>query len=303
MHTSDQILAIRSLLFVPASDAHKLEKARSSGADAIIIDLEDAVAPEELPRARSLVSASVVATPSPAVFVRINHPSSGLSLDDLGAAVHPGLTGIVVPKVESPIDIEYVAAELTRLETERGLPVGSTVILPLIESGLGVHHGFAIASASTRVVGLAFSSGEEGDFMADIDGRWTPDGQAMGYARGKLVSDTRAAGLNWPVDGVFMNFSDDAALEVESRNARIHGYQAKMAIHPRQLDVIHTVFTPSVEEVERSLRLVEVYEAGLVAGLGAVGLDGAMVDKANVASARKVLARAARRNAHDSGNH
>jgi citrate lyase subunit beta/citryl-CoA lyase len=114
----------------------------------------------------------------------------------------------------------------------------------------------------------------------------------MTYARGKVVNDTHAAGLGWPVDGVFMNISDPAALEVEARRARVMGFQAKMAIHPGQLATINAAFTPTAAEIAESRAIIDAYERGVAEGLGAVKVDGRMVDKANAVRARKILDRA-----------
>jgi citrate lyase subunit beta/citryl-CoA lyase len=284
---------IRSLLFVPASNPHMLEKARGTEADALIIDLEDAVAPDALTAARgNVVHAVGLGTgDGPLLFVRPNHPSTGLTADDLDAAVRPGLFGLVIPKVEAAAELEHVDRLVSALEASRGMESGTVVVLPLVESGRGIHDTLAIGR-SPRCVGIAFSGGEEGDYMADIDAVWTPDGLAMAYARGKVVNDTHAAGLAWPVDGVFMNISDPDALGVEARRARVMGFQAKMAIHPGQLAIINAAFTPTAAEVADSRRIIEAYDRAVAEGQGAVKVDGRMVDKANAVRARKILDRA-----------
>jgi citrate lyase subunit beta/citryl-CoA lyase len=282
-----EVAGIRSLLFVPASDERKLEKARTSAADALILDLEDAVAPGSRPAARDLVRAFLEdPAPAPAIFVRPQHPSAGELDADLAAAAHPRIAGIVLPKAESAADVNAVAAGLDRLGASQA------AILPLLETGRGIHEAYAIADASPRCAGLAFSSGEQGDYMADIDGVWTPDGAAMSYARGRTVNELRAAGRHWAVDGVFMSFRDPVAFEAECRLARSYGFQAKMAIHPDQLATIHRVFTPSEAEVDAARRVLDAHATAIAEGRGAVQLDGVMIDQANVLAARRVLAKA-----------
>lgn len=284
---------IRSLLFVPGSNPRMLRKARSSGADSLIIDLEDAVAPGARDAARAAVAAALDDDgDGPPTFVRVNHPSTGLMETDLDAAVCPNLFGVVLPKADSPEDVAVLDAALTEREERAGAQMGSVVILPLVESCQGLRVAYEIARHSPRVVGLAFSSGEMGDFMADLGGQWTREGEAMLYPRSKLLCETRAAGLSWPVDGVVMNLADTSVLESECRLARRLGYQAKMAIHPGQLDVIHAVFTPSEAEIEESRVVLRAHEAAQAEGTGAFRLDGIMVDQANVVRAKRILARA-----------
>ena len=288
------VVPFRSLLFSPGSSRRMLEKARTSGADALIFDLEDAVAADQRGEARANVAAALAAPDLPPTFVRVNHPATGELAADLDAAVVPSLYGVVLPKAETTDDVARLEAALTLREAQRGLPPGAIAVLPLIESGRGLHFAFDMATTSPRVVGLAFSSGEAGDFMADIDGRWTPDGLAMQYARSKTVSDTRAAGLSWPVDGVFMNLDDEAALDRECGLARTLGFQAKMAIHPGQLAAIHRAFSPTADEVAYSEGLLAAYRVAEAGGRGAFRHQGMMVDKANVVRAERILARARR---------
>jgi citrate lyase subunit beta / citryl-CoA lyase len=285
--------AVRSLLFAPGSNPRMLSNACGSGADAVIFDLEDSVAPSARADARSAVAAALDENSGrPGIFVRVNHPSTGLMNADLDFTVRPGLSGVVLPKTESPIDVARLDEALAEREVQAHLPVGSIAILPLVESCRGLHDGYEIARQSPRIVGMAFSSGEQGDFISDLGGQWTQDGAAMLYPRSKLVCDTRAAGLRWPVDGVVMNLADTSVLESECRLARRLGYQAKMAIHPKQLDVIHAVFTPTEEEIEASLAVVRAHETAQARGTGAFSLDGMMVDQANVERAKRILARA-----------
>lgn len=286
------MLPFRSLLFSPGSDARKLARAATSGADALIYDLEDAVAPSARARARRAVADALARTDGPPVFVRPNHPDTGEMHADLDAAVGPHLYGVVLPKVETVDEVRRLDEALAEREARHGMAQGSVVVLPLVESCRGLRVAYDIAVSSPRIVGLAFSSGEDGDFMADLQGEWTPGGEAMMYPRSRLVCDTRAAGLGWPVDGVCMTLDDGATLERECRLARVLGYQAKMAIHPAQLPAIHRAFTPSADDVARSRELLAAYARAEDDGSGAVRHDGRMVDRANVLRAERVIARA-----------
>jgi citrate lyase subunit beta / citryl-CoA lyase len=301
MPSMRSIAAVRSLLFSPGSRPDMMAKAKRSGADSLIFDLEDAVAPSARDAAREAVAAALVdkpagapadATPAtPPVFVRVNHPSTGELEADLDAVVGAGPYGIVLPKTETAAEIAALDEAISVREQRTGRPSGAIVVLPLVESCLGLRFTYEIARASPRVVGLAFSSGEDGDFMADLDGQWTPGGEAMLYPRSKLICDARAAGLGWPVDGVFMQVDDEAALVEECRLARRLGFAAKMAIHPRQLAAIHAAFTPTAEEIADARGLLAAFEDAQASGSGAFRYQGLMVDKANVRRAEQVLAR------------
>jgi citrate lyase subunit beta / citryl-CoA lyase len=299
--TTPSVTALRSLLFSPGSRPDMMAKARRSGADGLIFDLEDAVAPSARAAAREAVAAALTEEPaaapdrpapaSPLVFVRVNHPSTGELEADLDAVVGAGPFGIVLPKTETAAEVAALDEAIGVREKRAGRPPGAIVLLPLVESCLGLRFTYEIAKASPRVVGLAFSSGEDGDFMADLDGQWTPAGEAMLYPRSKLICDTRAAGLSWPVDGVFMQVDDEAALAEECRLARRLGFAAKMAIHPRQLSAIHAAFTPTPEEIAFAKGLLAAFEEAQASGSGAFRFQGLMVDKANVRRAEQVLAR------------
>jgi citrate lyase subunit beta/citryl-CoA lyase len=289
----ERVLAFRSLLFSPGSSPEMMAKAKRSGADSLIFDLEDAVAPDRLPMARSAVAAALADGEGRPVFVRVNHPSTGQMEPDLDAVVAADPFGVILPKADGPAEVAHLDEALSAREEQAGLPQGTILVLPLVESCRGVRLCYEIATASPRVPGLAFSSGQDGDFMADLGGRWTPDGAAMLYPRSKLVCDTRAAGLRWPVDGVFMYLDDEDALAAECRLSRTLGFTAKMAIHPRQIPAIHAAFTPTTEEVADSRALIEAFRRAQDEGAGAFRYQGRMVDKANIRLAAAVLARAA----------
>lgn len=281
----------RSLLFAPGSQRRMMAKAMESDADALVFDLEDAVAASALDDARRAVAEMLREPGGPPRFVRVNHPSTGRMEADLAATVGPHLYGVMLPKAETADEIRHLDALLAREERRVGRPAGSIVLLPLVESCRGIHFCYDMATASARIPGMVFSSGEQGDFMADVDGVWTPDGQAMMYARGRLVCETRAAGHSWPVDGVWMNLDDDAGLRRECELARSLGFQAKMAIHPKQVATINDIFTPSAEDVEHSRRLVTAFRESEAAGVGAFRYEGMLVDKANIVRAERILKR------------
>ncbi|MFP6871440.1 MAG: CoA ester lyase [Nitrospinota bacterium] len=280
----------RSFLFSPGIRPEMMEKAPRSGADALIFDLEDSVPRGRRAEAREYAAEALARGGNPPVFVRVNHPATGEMEKDLEVTVSGGAYGVILPKVERAGDIARMDAVLSALEAREGFSPGRVLVVPLIESCRGLHFTYEIATASRRVQAMAFSSGEEGDFMVDIGGRWTPEGEAFLYPRSKLVCESRAAGIEYPIDGVFMNLADEAALLRECHLARNRGFTGKMAIHPNQISAIHSVFTPSAEEIEYSRGLIEAFHAAEENGKAAVRFRGMMVDYANLKRAENVLA-------------
>ena len=292
--TPTSLPLFRTLLFAPGSRPELLAKAQAGDADALIFDLEDSVPANAKEEARRNVGAALAAGLAKPVFLRINNPRAGDARSDLAVLEQAGdlsrVAGIILPKADHAEDVRAVAALLAGVEEKLGAPVGRLAILPLIESCLGLRNTFEIASASPRVCGMALASAEEGDFMVDLGGRWTPASLALAYPRSKMVVDARAAGLQWMVDGVFMNLQDTGALRTECAIARELGFVGKMAIHPTQVEVMHQVFSPSAEELDYARGLLAAYEEGEARGVGAVKYRGMMVDYANVRLARRTLA-------------
>jgi citrate lyase subunit beta / citryl-CoA lyase len=280
---------LRSLLFVPGSRPDFLPKAAAAGADALVLDLEDSVPAAAKDIARSHVSAALARSLGHLTFIRINHPVFGELEKDLGVLGPHDSQAIMLPKVERARDVEQVDGWLATFERDTGLDRHCISIMIVIETTLGLRSLFDILRSSPRVRGAALATAEEGDFMHDIGGRWTPTGEALTYARGKFVCDARAAQATWVIDGAFMNLRDAAALETECRLARNHGFGGKVAIHPRQVPVISQVFSPTAEEVERARKLLDVFRESEAQGRGALKFRGMMVDYANVRWARRIL--------------
>jgi len=289
----------RTLLFAPGSRPELLAKAQAGQADALIFDLEDSVPLNAKEAARANVAAALATGLAKPMFLRINNPRAGDFLADLAVLQQaPGsaqVMGVILPKADDAHDVQTVAAQLDRIESQAGWAAGSLAILPLVETCLGLRNTFEIARASPRVCGMALASAEEGDFMVDLGGRWTPRSLALTYPRSKMVVDARAAGLQWLVDGVFMNLKDIDALRAECLVARELGFVGKMAIHPTQVDVMHEVFSPSTAELEHARGLVAAFNEGVARGVGAITYRGMMVDYANVRLAERTLALAGAR--------
>jgi len=283
---------LRSLLFVPGHRSEMVAKAARYGADAIILDLEDGVAPDAKGRARQGIAAALERgfPDGLPVFVRVNAVLSGLLEEDLGAAIRPRVDGVCLPKCDTPEQAQALDAHLEGLEDRWGVARGRTKLIPMIESAQGVLNAAAIGRAGDRVIALGF--GAE-DFTADIGVAHAREGGGVEYARA-AVSLAAHAGRVEPLDGIYANFKDVAGLEADTRSARAMGYTGKMVIHPAQIDPVHAVFAPSAAEVDHARRVVAAFEGARAAGEGVAVVDGAMVDRPVVLRAQRILAIAAR---------
>ncbi|MGF9759431.1 CoA ester lyase [Microvirga sp. 0TCS3.31] len=294
---------MRSLLFVPGDSSRKLEKGLTSGADVLLIDLEDSVALSAKENARHItaefLSEQRTKAERPRLFVRVNGLTTGLVDADLDGVMQAGPDGIVLPKTVGGADVAHLGAKLAVREAEFGLEDGVTRILAIAtENAAGVFALGSFAGASHRLMGIAWG-GE--DLSADL-GAETNRGADGGYtdpyrlARSLTLLGGTAAGVD-PVDSVFTNFRDMAGLEAECREARRDGFVAKMAIHPAQVPVINEAFTPSQEAVERALAVIEAFKSN--PGAGVVGVNGEMLDRPHLLRAERLLRRAGK---HASGS-
>ncbi|MGI9599345.1 MAG: HpcH/HpaI aldolase/citrate lyase family protein [Acidimicrobiales bacterium] len=281
---------VRSMIFTPGHRRDLIEKAIASGTDAVIVDLEDAVAAEEKPNAR----AGLADLPPSAVplYVRTNGIETGLLWDDVIAAGNADIAGLVIPKAEDPNLLREIDGALRALEMTSGREVGRMVVIPLIESGLGVRNTYDMMRSCDRVRSVLFGGGEQGDLVADLGVEWTPEGTGLMHARSKVLLDARAAGIEHPMEAVFMDFRNPDGLRVECELARTLGYVGKVAIHPAQIPIIHEVFTPSEEEIAHHRRIIDEFDKALAEGTASISVDGKMVDYAVARVARVVLARA-----------
>lgn len=263
----------RSLLFTPGSDERKLGRALEADTDAVIADLEDAVAPDQKDAARETVCRVLAAATSQVTkTVRVNGADSHHFDADVAAIEDLDLDGVVLPKA-TPEAVDRLGPD--------GPPV-----LALIESARGLRASFEIAS-KPRVAALILGSADLG---AELGLETRPDGQELLFARSQLVVDSAAAGIRSPIDVVHLDIDDDAGLEQEARLARSLGYTGKTCIHPRQLPIVNTVFQPREDEIRWATLVLGAYEEGVKEGRGAVSVGGEMVDLAVVERARRVLA-------------
>ena len=279
---------LRSLIFVPGNRANMLEKARDFPADVIVADLEDSVPPGEKVAARDMVQqlAPQLCTKGQKLMVRLNSLDTGLTQDELAAVIGPHLYGISLGKVESIFDIREMERIASALEVARGLELGCLRLIPWLESARGVYFAYEIATASPRIVGVAF--GAE-DYTQDMGVRRTDTGGEVSHARARVAVAAKAARVV-ALDGVYVRFRDQAGLEADVGEALSMGYKGKFAIHPAQVDTINRMFSPLPEDVEYARRVVDAWEEAEAEGRGSVALDDKMVDVPVVKRARDLLA-------------
>lgn len=259
----------RSLLFVPGDRPERFAKARESGADAVILDLEDAVAPEGKSRARDAVFNGL--DPQRPVILRINGADTPWFADDAAVSAHPGVAAVILPKAERVEDVRALAS------------AGCANVLALIETAAGYDNVRAI-SREAAVKRLVFGSI---DFQLDMG--IAGEGEELLLFRSGLVLASRLAGLPRPVDGVCTALNDPAVLDAEAARARRLGFGGKLCIHPRQVQAVNSAFSPGPDAVAWARR---VLEAAAAAGGAAVAVDGKMVDKPVILRAQSILAEA-----------
>jgi citrate lyase subunit beta/citryl-CoA lyase len=283
-------MKLRSLLFVPGDSERKFAKAQGAAADALILDLEDSVAPSEKPRARAHVAA-LIATPAPRplLFVRINALDTGLALGDLAAVVKPGLDAIMLPKALGAADIERVGHYLDALETAAGMAPGVVKICPVATETPRALFALASYAPHPRLAALTWGGEDLAAALGatanrDAAGAWTFPYE---IARVHALFAAGAAEAT-PIDTIHADFRDLAGLEADCRRSRRDGFLGRMAIHPDQVAVINACYTPSEAEIAHARRIVAAFEAAPDAG--ALGIDGKMVDIPHLKAARKLLA-------------
>jgi citrate lyase subunit beta/citryl-CoA lyase len=286
----DDLPAWRSLMFVPVNVDKFVKTGADRGADAIILDLEDAVAPSQKAQARTMIEAAIphVARNGADVVVRVNRPWR-LLVRDVEAAVIPGVAALMLTKVDSAEHVWAVAEMVDELEAERGLSAGSMKFIVLVETANGFFRMEQIAKSHPRIIGL--SLGAE-DFAADVGMQSEPEG--LFYPKQHMLFAARAAGV-MPMGfvGSIADFRDQEAFRAIVRRSKRLGFVCASAIHPLQVPVLNEEFSPTTAEVERAEQMVAAYDAAYAAGLGAVQFEGAMIDVPVVNRARTVLKRAA----------
>ncbi len=280
----------RSMLFVPVTRPRFVEKGAESGADAIILDLEDSVAPADKERARPLLAdaAKQVASNGADVVVRVNRPWRML-VRDLEAAVIPGVMALALPKIESAEHVQAIAEIVDELESERGILPGTVKLLAMVETASGFFRIDQIARAHRRLVGL--SIGAE-DLALSVG--MLPEPEGLFYPKQQCIIAARAAGI-LPLGfiGTVADYKDLDAFRATIRRSRRLGFLGASCIHPSNVAILNEEYGPQPAEVSQAERMVAAYDEALAAGKGSIEFEGKMIDIPVVERAKQVLARAA----------
>lgn len=277
----------RSMLFLPGNTPNMIINGDALGADCIILDLEDAVSPDEKDSARLLVRSAMknMDFRGVEITVRINSIDTEYWRDDLEAIIPLKPDFIMPPKSGCAEDIKKIDAYITGIEEKCGMDKGGVKLIPLIETALGVENAFNIATASKRVAAL-FLGGE--DLTADLRCKRTKSGNEINYARTRLVCAARAAGID-VYDTPFTDVNDDEGIIADAEYAKSLGFSGKAAIAPRHVRAINEVFSPSLKDIRYAQDVFEAIRLGKEQGKGAVSLRGKMIDKPIVERARQTL--------------
>lgn len=286
---------MRSLLFVPADGGNKLDKAMASGADAVIIDLEDSITPERKGAARAacldFLKANHAKKERPRLLVRINGLDTGMTDADLDAIVPGKPDAVVLPKAEGGTSAVHLDAKLTAREAIAGLAEGSIKVLAqAVESAAGLFFAGTFKDASKRLIGMTW--GPE-DLSAELGAEANRDEQGLltePYRLARNICLYGAAVAKIPaIETVYVDFRNSEGLRRDTEEARRDGFTGRLAIHPAQVPIINAVFTPSPEQIEKAKAVIAAFAAN--PGAGAVGLDGKMLDRPHLVRAQALLAR------------
>ncbi len=281
----------RSLIFVPGNNRRFIEKAKELKADIICFDLEDSVPLNEKAAARQMIGDALRQRTEfkSSLYVRINSLDSDLWSLDLTEVIKNRIDGIVVPKVNDQDQIKNLSYELASLEDNRQMAKDSIKLIPSIESAKGIVNGYFIATSSQRINAMLFGIF---DFLYDmrLDYEENDDMKEYMYARAKLPVDARAAGVE-AIDGIWQKVDDIKGLIRDAALARRLGYSGKSVIHPTQIEPVHKVFIPTESQIKWARKVVDALEKAMEKGegVGAVKLEGKMVDAVHYKQAKAIL--------------
>lgn len=281
----------RTFLFAPGDHARRSAKALVADADAVILDLEDAVAVSAKLAARDAVVAALGRPRRGRGYVRVNGFATPFCFGDLQAVIGPWLDGIVLPMLEEPAQLVAVDWAMAALERQRGLPERGIDLMPIIETGRGLAGCRTLAAAAAATLGgrvrrLAFGAG---DYTLDLGVTWTLEEEELAAARSEMVLASRCAGLEAPIDTVFTELQEKEGFVRSCRRGAAMGFQGKLCIHPNQLAEANTAFGPAPAEVERARRVVAAFEEAEASGMASIQVDGRFVDYPIASRARRTL--------------
>jgi citrate lyase subunit beta/citryl-CoA lyase len=281
---------IRSALFVPGNRPDRIDKAVKTAADAVIIDLEDAVPYTLKADTRPVVRKKILEHQSRRIMVRVNGLETEFFQSDLNEIAVEELACIIIPKIETPGQIGEAGRRLSEVESRHNLPSGNISIIALIESALGVENAFRITSEKLKPARLYTVAFGAADFSLDMGIQMTTTGEEIAYARARLAVACRAAGTAPPIDTPFMiDLKDMQALEADARHARQIGFQGKLCIHPSQVDACNRIFSPSEKDIEYAHKVIAAFKQAEASGTAVIQVNGKFIDPPVVKLAHRIL--------------
>ena len=277
----------RTMLYVPGNHPGMVKDAGIYKADCVMFDLEDSVSISEKDSARFLIHSALQSLDlsGKEYLVRINTLESGLGIPDLEAVVPSGKVIVRLPKTETPNDVLDCEREIARIEKENGLEEGSTRMMAAIESALGALNAREIALSSPRLVGIAI--GAE-DYVTDLKTNRSPDGTELTFGRNMVLLAARTAGID-AIDTVYSDVNNDEGFQNEVRLIKQMGFDGKSIINPRQIGIVHDLFTPTAKEIEKALAVIQAIREANQKGSGVISLNGKMIDRPIVLRAQRTL--------------
>ncbi len=282
---------LRTLLYIPGNKEDWIIKSPKYSSDALILDLEDSVPIDEKPVAREIISRLIgeLSAQGETIFVRVNSISSRMTELDLSKIVQEGLYAISLPMVEGPKDIEILDKLLSIEEENKGLPVGSILIDPGLETAYALRFAYDVAKVSRRVAHMGAGGGRGGDIARAVGYKWTPEGLETLFLRSKVLLDSKAAGISFPVTGLWQDIEDIDGLKRFAIQSREIGYTGMAVIHPSHVPVVNEIFSPSQDEIKECQGLIKAMDEVRKSGGAAVSYLGGMVDIAHEKTAIETL--------------
>ena len=282
---------LRTMLYVPANREEWIRKAPKYQADAIILDLEDSVPMNQKEMARDIVSRVIpeLAASGVTVIVRVNDLSTGMTEDDLSCAVSEGIYSISLPMTTGPQDVMELDRLISVEEDRKKMPSRCVLIDPGMETATGIRSAYQIGLASDRVAHMGVGGGKGGDIARALGYRWTPQGTETLFIRSKVLLDARAAGVPYPVTGLWQDIADKEGLKDFAIQSRDIGYNGMSVIHPSHIPIVNDVFSPTKEEMSEWVGIIDAMNHVQSSGGASVSYNGSMVDIAHEKTAKEML--------------
>ena len=282
---------LRTMLYVPANREEWIRKAPKYQADAIILDLEDSVPMNQKEMARDIVSRVIpeLAASGVTVIVRVNDLSTGMTEDDLSCAVSEGIYSISLPMTTGPQDVMELDRLISVVEDRKKMRSRCVLIDPGMETATGIRSAYQIGLASDRVAHMGVGGGKGGDVARALGYRWTPQGTETLFIRSKVLLDARAAGVPYPVTGLWQDIADKEGLKDFAIQSRDIGYNGMSVIHPSHIPIVNDVFSPTKEEMSEWEGIIDAMNHVQSSGGASVSYNGSMVDIAHEKTAKEML--------------